>query len=484
MQTALQSVASFSATEHLLILADEGHFEWADTFFQDLLTAPEISFLKQLSAQNIPFATIPHPERLVTVHFLKAPDNEFVRREKARKAGAELLKTLRHFKIESLTVINHCELNMTTQFVEGLVLGNYQFLKYVTRTEDRITSLQQIRIHAEAMPAAAVAELSALCESVCTARDLINEPANTLTAVAMSQAFERMGAASGFAVEVLHKAQIETLQMGGLLAVNKGSVQPPTFTIMEWKPANARNSRPIVMVGKGVVYDTGGLSLKPTAMSMDYMKCDMGGAAVVACTMLMAARMQLDLHLIALVPATDNRPGGDAFAPGDILTMFDGTTVEQMNSDAEGRLLLADALAFAKKYDPELVVDFATLTGAAARAIGNQGIVYMGTADEDIKWQFESSGFASYERLVEFPLWEEYAEWLKSDIADMRSLGPAEAGMITAGKFLEHFVAYPWLHFDIAGPAFNHTAEGYKPKGGTGVGVRLMWHFLKYYGNK
>jgi leucyl aminopeptidase len=215
---------------------------------------------------------------------------------------------------------------------------------------------------------------------------------------------------------------------------------------------------------------------------MDYMKCDMGGSAVVGCVMYMVAKMKLDLHIIALVPATDNRPGGDAFAPGDILTMFDGTTVEQMNSDAEGRLILADALAFAKKYKPELVCDFATLTGSAAAAIGNQGIVYMGTANEDIKWQMEASGFASYERLVEFPLWDEYAEWLKSDIADMKSLGQPEAGMITAGKFLQHFTDYPWLHFDIAGSAFAHAPEGYKVKGGTGVGIRLMWNFLKYYG--
>jgi leucyl aminopeptidase len=481
MHTNLHAVGSFSPTDHLLILADEGHFEWADTFFHDLLTAQEIQFLKQASAQKINCVTIPHTERLVTVLFLKDCDNEYIRREKARKAGVEVLKTLLHFKINALTVLNRCGLNMTMQVVEGMVLGNYQFLKYVTKADERASSLKTIALHTEALDEKAVKELDTLCDAVCKARDLVNEPANFLTAEQLSREFAKMGKDAGFSVEILEKNQIESLQMGGLLAVNKGSVQPPTFTIMEWKPKKAKNKQPIVLVGKGVVYDTGGLSLKPTTKSMDYMKCDMGGSAVVGCVMYMAAKMKLDLHIIALVPATDNRPGGDAFAPGDVLTMYDGTTVEQMNSDAEGRLILADALAFAKKYKPELVCDFATLTGSAAAALGNQGIVYMGNANEDIKWQMETSGFAAYERLVEFPLWDEYGEWLKSDIADLKSLGQPEAGMITAGKFLEHFTDYPWLHFDIAGSAFAHAPEGYKVKGGTGVGIRLMWNFLKYY---
>jgi leucyl aminopeptidase len=392
-----------------------------------------------------------------------------------------MVATLRHYKVETITLLHRCELNMTTQYVEGMVLGNYQFLKYVKKIAELKSSLTTIKIHTDAMPSPAIAELQNLTDAVCYARDLVNEPANILTASQLSREFETLGKASGFTVEVLDKSKIEALKMGGLLAVNKGSVQPPTFNIMEWKPENARNSQPIVLVGKGVVYDTGGLSLKTTSNSMDYMKCDMAGSAAVVCALYMAAKSNLDLHIIALVPATDNRPGGDAFAPGDILTMYDGTTVEQMNSDAEGRLILADALAFAKQYDPELVMDFATLTGSAAAAIGGQGIVYMGTAAEDIKWQMEVSGFASYERLVEFPLWDEYGDWLKSDISDMRSMGPGEAGSITAAKFLEHFTDYPWMHFDIAGSAFLHKDDGYKLKGGTGVAVRLLWNFLKYY---
>ena len=211
--------------------------------------------------------------------------------------------------------------------------------------------------------------------------------------------------------------------MGGLLAVNLGSKHPPTFSILEWKPAKAKNKKPIVLVGKGVVYDTGGLSLKPTANSMDMMKSDMAGAATVIGTMMAVAQAKLPIHVIALVPSTDNRPGHDAYVPGDVIRMYSGSTVEILNTDAEGRLILADALHYAKKYDPELVLDFATLTGSAARAVGPEAICYMGNTDRSVKEQVESSGHAVHERLIEFPLWKEYGEYLKSNVADLKNLG-------------------------------------------------------------
>jgi leucyl aminopeptidase len=266
--------------------------------------------------------------------------------------------------------------------------------------------------------------------------------------------------------------------MGGLLAVNKGSIDPPTFTIMEWSSKNASNKKPIVLVGKGIVYDTGGLSLKPTANSMDIMKCDMGGSAAVVGAMYAIAKAKLDVHVIALIPATDNRPSGNAYAPGDVITMFDGTTVEVLNTDAEGRLILADALSYAKKYDPELVIDLATLTGAAARAIGKQGIVAMGN-DKKTMESLKESGDEVHERIAEFPFWPEYSSDLKSTIADLKNLGGPEGGAITAGKFLEHFTDYPYTHLDIAGPAFSMSAFNYRGVGGTGVGVRILFDFLK-----
>ena len=282
-------------------------------------------------------------------------------------------------------------------------------------------------------------------------------------------------------IEVFNQEKISSLKMGGLIAVNKGSLDPASFTILDWSPDNAINKKPMIFVGKGVVFDTGGLSLKPTPNSMDLMKCDMAGAATVAGAFFAIAKSNTPVHLIALIPATDNRPGGNAYAPGDIITMYDETSVEVLNTDAEGRLILADALSYAKKYDPELVIDAATLTGSALRAIGDHAAVVMGTASEKTFSELDDASKNTYERIVEFPLWEEYAEDLKSPIADIKNLGGANAGAITAGKFLEHFTNYPWIHIDIAGPAWKNSNKGYLTTGGTGYGVRLLFEFIKKY---
>ncbi len=266
--------------------------------------------------------------------------------------------------------------------------------------------------------------------------------------------------------------------MGGLLAVNKGSIDDPTFTIMEWKPKNAKNKQPIVLVGKGIVYDTGGLSLKPTANSMDLMKIDMGGAGTVIGAINAIASNKIPVHVIALIPATDNRPSGNAYAPGDVITMHDGTTVEVLNTDAEGRLVLADALSYAKKYNPELVIDFATLTGAAAVAIGHYGMVSMHKNSEKDHTYLKQSGDKMHERLAEFPFWSDYDELIKSDIADIKNIGGRAGGAITAGKFLAHFIDYPWIHVDMSG-VYAKTKYGYRGKGATGMGVRLLYHFIK-----
>jgi leucyl aminopeptidase len=216
---------------------------------------------------------------------------------------------------------------------------------------------------------------------------------------------------------------------------------------------------------------------------MDSMKCDMAGGAAMGATMYAIAKNKLPIHVVALVPATDNRPGEDAYVPGDVITMYNGMTVEVLNTDAEGRLILADALHYAKKYKPELVIDMATLTGSAVLAIGSVGSVIMGTAADETFKALQNSGEATYERLVHFPFWEEYGDMIKSHIADLKNIGGREAGSITAGKFLEHFVDYPWIHVDIAGPAFLDAESSYRSKHGTGVGVRLLYNFFKNYGH-
>jgi leucyl aminopeptidase len=362
---------------------------------------------------------------------------------------------------------------------EGVALSNYQFIKYLT--DGKTNSLKTINVVGAKFNKTEVEQTNILVEAVCEARNLVNEPQNVIDAETIAAEFKKLGKKAEFKVEVLNKKQIESLKMGGLLAVNKGSQTPPTFTIMEYKPAKPKNKKPLVLVGKGVVYDTGGLSLKPTPNSMDTMKCDMAGAAAVSCAMFAIAKAELNVHVIALVPATDNRPGENAYTPGDVIKMYDGQTVEVLNTDAEGRMLLGDALAYAKKYKPELVMDFATLTGAAAAAIGSYGIVCMGTASEETKSKLKIAGNNVHERLVEFPFWEDYAKLIKSDIADMKNIGGPIGGAITAGKFLEKFTDYPWMHFDIAGPAFIGANDSYRGKNGTGVGVRLIFDFIKNY---
>jgi leucyl aminopeptidase len=360
-------------------------------------------------------------------------------------------------------------------FAEGCALGNYNFEKYKANKKHE-KSLEFLSIHATAED---IMELNTTIEFTCLARDLVNEPYFKLTALKYSELMESLGERLGIDVTVLHKMQLESLKMGGILGVNKGSQDPPTFTIMEYKPTNAVNEKPIVLVGKGIVFDTGGLSLKPTAGSMDMMKCDMAGSAAVLGAICAVAQEKLPLHLITLIPATDNRPGENAITPGDILHMYNGKTVEVLNTDAEGRLVMADALEYAKKYNPALVIDAATLTGAAAIAIGKYGIVAMGNADESVFDQMKQSGDETYERLAQFPFWDEYNELLESDIADIKNIGGREGGAITAGKFLEFFTDYPYIHLDIAGPAYVSKKDKYRSKNGTGYGVRMLYKFLK-----
>ena len=360
------------------------------------------------------------------------------------------------------------------------MLSSYQFIKYFKDADKKVHGLKEVLVSKE-ISSKKTDELKSMIKAVFWTRDRVNEPVSHLNATQLAEAVSELGKDAGFSVQVLEKTQIESLKMGGLLAVNRGSMDPPTFTIAEYKPEKTLNKKPIVLVGKGVVYDTGGLSLKPTPASMDVMKSDMAGAACVAGAIYLAALQKLKVHVIALIPATDNRPGMNAYTPGDVITMYDGTTVEVLNTDAEGRMILADALAYSNKFKPELVIDAATLTGAAVRAIGTKASIVMGNADDKYFSVLEKAGNEVHERIVRFPFWDEYGTEMKSTIADLKNLGGANAGMITAGKFLEYFVKAPYIHMDIAGPAWLDAKEDYKGQGGTGAGVRLLYNFLKKY---
>ena len=402
------------------------------------------------------------------------------RLEDYRKRGDETQAMLNKAHIERVVVY---PLNATKEetavFTEGLLLGNYQFLKYKKSSDKKENTLEQVDIYSELITEQDIDDLRIILEAVFNARDLINEPVAFLNATQFAKEFTELAKESNATkIEVFNKKKIESLKMGGLLAVNKGSEDPPTFCIFEWKPKNAINKKPYVFVGKGVVYDTGGLNIKPFGY-MDTMKCDMAGGAAVAGAMYAIAKSELPVYVIGLVPATDNRLNGNAYAPGDVITMYNGSTVEVLNTDAEGRMILADALSYATQYDPELVIDVATLTGAAAGSIGSMGIVGMKVKAEQEFELLKRSGDRVHERIVEFPMWDDYKEMLKSDIADQKNIGGKEAGAITAAKFLEAFTDYPYIHLDIAGPAFLEKRDSYRGIGGPGVGVRLLFDFIK-----
>jgi leucyl aminopeptidase len=476
MSTSIRKTNSVSARDHVVFLTNDVKKLPASQFGKK-----EIDYVKAEFKSKSKTVFINQYNRIVCVVNISA-DKKVPHdvAEAYRKAGCDALARFNKAKAKQVVVTSSLgKPELSLAFAEGVALGNYQFLRYRKDVAKERNSVRAILIHDDSVSKRDAELLQISTNAVCNARDLVNEPQSYLTSSVLASEFERLGKEAGFSVTVFDKKKITELKMGGLLAVNKGSIQPPTFTIMEWKPESAKNKKPVVLVGKGVVYDTGGLSLKPTLNSMDYMKCDMAGSAAVGCAMYAVAKAKLPMHVIALAPSTDNRPDGDAYAPGDVITMYDKTTVEVLNTDAEGRMILADALSWAKQYKPQLVLDFATLTGAASAAVGPYGMVCMGKADKAIVDALKQSGDAVYERLAEFPFWDEYSELIKSDIAEIKNVGGSSAGAITAGKFLQHFTDYPWFHFDIAGVGFLHKPDSYRGKNGSGYGVRFIFDYLK-----
>lgn len=451
-------------------------------FSSFLKSDEEKKYLKEKIKDDKKQITINQYNRLIFINIVddKLINNKNKLLETLRRDASKYSSVLNNHNISEIKVLQlDGETNWLLAFSEGLALANYQFLKYLKEKEKKKNKLEKIAIHSEEIEEQDINNLNSLVQAVYYSRTLVNEPLSYLTASKLSEEIEGMGKEAGFTVEVFNKKKIESLKMGGLLSVNLGSIDPPTFSILEYKPNNPVNKKPYVLVGKGIVFDTGGLSLKPTADSMDYMKSDMAGAAAVAGAFYAISKAKLSVHVIGLIPATDNRPDGNAYVPGDVISMYDETTVEVLNTDAEGRMILADALSWAKQYDPELVIDLATLTGAAWLAIGTEGMVGMGNAKREVMDSLIESGYSSHERIAEFPFWDEYAEQMKSEIADLKNIGGKLAGAITAGKFLEHFTDYPYVHLDIAGPSFLKTKDTYKTKGGSGVGVRLLFDFFQ-----
>ena len=432
----------------------------------------------QIEENGVSFSSV-EGQLVYAVYANKKADNDNQSLQDFRVLGSQVTKAVNAEKLETVTLL--ADESIATQniiaFIEGVSLENYQYLQFKTDKKKKNT-FATLNVNVTGISQENLTELANVIEATCFSRDIVNEPVITLNAIELAKRFVEIGKNAGFETQVLSKKEIEDHKMGGLLGVNLGSIDDPTFSIMTYKPENAVNQKPLVLVGKGVVYDTGGNNLKPGAYMGD-MKSDMGGAAGVAGAIYAIAKNQLPVYTIALVPSTDNRIGKNALVADDVITISDGTTVEVKNTDAEGRLILSDALVYAKQFDPMLCIDMATLTGAAHAITGSHGIASVATASEELKSQLKSSGERVYERILELPMWSEYKTQLDSNIADMTNLGGPIGGVVTAGVFLKHFTDYPWIHLDIAGPAFLEKPEPYKAQGGTGTGVRLVYDFAK-----
>jgi leucyl aminopeptidase len=375
----------------------------------------------------------------------------------------------------------HSLQDISQAIVEGCLLGLYQFLPYRTEHPDHKKQISRITLVAptpalEKQVSEGARRGKILAEAVNFSRDLVNHPSNTVTPTRLAKEAAGLAKAHGFKFQVLERADAKRLGMGAFLGVAQGAEEPPKFIVMEYRKGGSA-AAPVVLVGKSITFDTGGISLKPSE-KMEEMKGDMAGGAAVLGTFKAVAELGLPVSLIGILPATENMPSGNAIKPGDVVTALSGLTVEVINTDAEGRLVLADGLAYAARYKPSAVIDLATLTGACVVALGHHATGILGN-NESLIGHLIRAGKKTGEKLWQLPLWEEYDEQIKSDVADIKNVGGRGAGTITAAAFLGKFAKkLPWAHLDIAGTAYIDTARPYIPKGATGVGVRLLTEYL------
>ncbi len=415
--------------------------------------------------------------------------DEFVQfdetREMLRSAGGTIANQCRQNKIETVAISIPDFAGLETDVVgehvtEGTLLGAYQFLKYKKKDDDTYSGLKKIELfsrsgRSQIGKAADKGRSSAL--AACVARNMANEPGNSWTPGHFAKYAQKMAKQLNLRCTILEKSAMAKLGMGGILAVNKGSEEPPKLVILEYNPE--KNCDTVLLVGKGLTFDSGGISLKPAQGMMD-MKYDMCGGAAVLTAIEAIAREKLKVNVVALVPSTDNMAGGGAVKPGDVITHYGGITSEIENTDAEGRLILADALAYGiEKFQPSCVIDLATLTGAVIIALGHHYSGLLSNSDILAEKLLEA-GRVCGEPLWRLPLGKMFAKQLESKVADTKNTGGRPAGCITAAEYLHQFVGeIPWAHLDIAGTAWDFTEKTYIPKGPSGVGVRTLIELLR-----
>jgi len=424
-------------------------------------------------------------KRIVMVGLGKRADFTLERLRGAYAKAAQQVRSLNIDEFSSALQRSGIDLpleRMAEGVVEGVLLGLYRFLPFKTvdlepnREIDGFTLLESDDAACKTVRAAArTAEI--IAAAVSFARDMISTPSNEMTPTDLANEARESAKGKNIRCTVLDAEQMKELGMNALLGVARGSHSPPQLIILEYR-GGKKSSPVIALVGKGITFDSGGISIKPSE-KMDQMKTDMAGGAAVIAAVRAVAELGLPLNLVGIVPATENLPGGNAFKPGDILSSLSGRTIEVVTTDAEGRLILADALTYAGRYKPAAIIDLATLTGACVVALGDHVIGMMGT-DDDLKQEIREAADLTGEKVWELPLWEEYHELIKGDAADYKNSGGRAGGAITAAAFLSKFTGdTPWVHLDIAGPAWLAKDKPYIPKGASGVGVRLLVQFLR-----
>jgi leucyl aminopeptidase len=422
------------------------------------------------------------PDRIVVAGLGK---KEKFRPDTVMRAAGASAAALRRLNLKDITVAGDIAPGMSltdaaSLWAQGAILGLYSFDTFKT-PDPKKKELRRMTFIAGDRKAEGQARAGAdagriIADSVCAARDMINAPANEMTPTIMAEAAKKIAREFKLKIRILEEKDCRKLGMGAFLGVASGSRQPPKFIVLEYGRAG---KRPVVLVGKGITFDSGGISIKPVD-GMEKMKYDMAGGAAVLGAMRAVAALKLPVNVVAVVPVTENMPDGGALKPGDVVRAMNGKTIEIISTDAEGRLILADGLCYAGRYKPSAIIDIATLTGACVIALGDLAIGMMGN-DPGLMAKVRSAGDAVHERVWELPMWDEYLERMKGDVTDLKNVGGRQAATITAGKFLQEFVGEtPWVHLDIAGTAWEEKGRPYVPKGAIGTGVRLLVELLSF----
>tara|TARA_Y100000768_G_C23941723_1_gene665463 strand:+ start:63 stop:1562 length:1500 start_codon:yes stop_codon:yes gene_type:complete len=414
-------------------------------------------------------------------------DRKKISNDNMRSAGANIYSYSNSLSLPSISLIlntftleknDHCQ-----SLLEGILIGSYRFQGHGNSHDVTVKKTKKILLLTDGMDTkktnTSINNAVAIAEGVSVARDLGNEPANLCTPTYLSNLSKDIAKSKNMKAKIFDVKEFEKMKLGSFYGVARGAKEPAKLIIVEYA-GGKKGEKPIGLIGKGLTFDTGGISLKPPA-KMDEMKFDMCGSATVIGIMKVVSMLQPKINIVFAIGSTENMPGSDAQRPGDIVTAHNGKTIEVLNTDAEGRLVLADVLSYVNdNYKPKCMIDFATLTGAVIVALGHRATGLMGN-NETLISDIKQSSIATGEKVWELPLWDDYTEDIKSKYADIKNIGSGGAGTITAGAFLKEFVAdTPWCHLDIAGTAWGVNPTGYNPKfGATGVAVRLIYNFVE-----